>query len=216
QDGSASWTGGNPVVNFGNFMSEIKQNYNQGINDRVNNVIDFFTSEISSGEYWGNSLQSLGNDVMQGRSIMFNASPEYKLETFNNTKNMSANEWAYSAGYSSPDIAASFVSPYAMEGAFSRMSNFRIPAYTLKALRGSGGFKSLGAAAKGFSKIPKGFKHVKDFGYPHGQNVYKFKGNYYSKDIDVHNGGVWKVFENIGGRLKRIGTADANLNIFKN
>ncbi|WP_310557033.1 hypothetical protein, partial [Flavobacterium sp.] len=139
QDGSASWTGGNPVVNFGNFMSEIKQNYNQGINDRVNNVIDFFTSEINSGEYWGNSLQSLGNDVMQGRSMMFNASPEYKLETFNNTKNMSANEWAYSAGYSSPDMAASFVSPYAMEGAFSRMSNFRIPAYTIKPLRGSGG-----------------------------------------------------------------------------
>ncbi|MEM6817061.1 MAG: toxin C-terminal domain-containing protein, partial [Bacteroidota bacterium] len=78
--------------------------------------------------------------------------------------------------------------------------------------------KSLGAAARGFSKvkIPKGFKQVKDFGYQHGQKVYKYKGKYYSRDIDGHNGGVWKVFENVGGRLKRIGTADGNLNIFKN
>jgi len=69
---------------------------------------------------------------------------------------------------------------------------------------------------RGFSKIPKGFKEVKDFGYQHGQKVYRYKGKYYSRDIDGHNGGVWKVFENIGGRLKRIGTADHNLNIFKN
>jgi hypothetical protein len=46
--------------------------------------------------------------------------------------------------------------------------------------------KSLGAAEKGFSKvkIPKGFKQVKDFGYQHGQKVYKYKGKYYSRDID--------------------------------
>lgn len=29
------------------------------------------------------------------------------------------------------------------------------------------------------------------------------------------NGGVFKVFKQEGGRLKRIGTADENLNIFK-
>ena len=76
----------------------------------------------------------------------------------------------------------------------------------------------MGAGARGFSKvkIPEGFKQVKDFGYQHGQKVYSYKGKYYSRDIDGHNGGVWKVFENLGGRLKRIGTADGNLNIFKN
>lgn len=41
-------------------------------------------------------------------------------------------------------------------------------------------------------------------------------GKYYSKDIDSHNGGVWKVFEAGGGKLKRIGTADESLTIFKN
>jgi hypothetical protein len=76
--------------------------------------------------------------------------------------------------------------------------------------------KSVGAARKGFTKIPKGFKEVKDFGYQHGQKVYEYKGKYYSRDIDSHNGGAWKVFEDSGGRLKRIGTADENLNIFKN
>jgi hypothetical protein len=75
---------------------------------------------------------------------------------------------------------------------------------------------SVGAARKGFTKIPKGFKEVKDFGYQHGQKVYEYKGKYYSRDIDSHNGGAWKVFEDSGGRLKRIGTADENLNIFKN
>ena len=31
----------------------------------------------------------------------------------------------------------------------------------------------------------------------------------------IFNGGVYKVFEREGGNLKRIGTADENLNIFK-
>jgi hypothetical protein len=49
---------------------------------------------------------------------------------------------------------------------------------------------SVGAARKGFTKIPKGFKEVKDFGYQHGQKVYEYKGKYYSRDIDSHNGGA--------------------------
>ena len=80
---------------------------------------------------------------------------------------------------------------------------------------GTQGIKSLGAASKGFSKLPKGFKEVKDFGYQHGQKVYSYKGKFYSRDVDGHNSGVWKVFENSGGKLKRIGTADHNLDIFK-
>lgn len=42
---------------------------------------------------------------------------------------------------------------------------------------GTQGIKSLGAAAKGFSKIPKGFKEVKDFGYQHGQKFIIIKVN---------------------------------------
>ncbi|WP_378176376.1 DUF6443 domain-containing protein [Aquimarina sp. SS2-1] len=68
---------------------------------------------------------------------------------------------------------------------------------------------------KTVSKIPKGFQLTKKFGFQHGQKVYQYKGRYYSKDIDSHNGGVWKVFEEVNGRLKRIGTAGADLKIFK-
>ncbi len=79
------------------------------------------------------------------------------------------------------------------------------------------GAKSLGAASKGFSKhaVPDGFKEVKKIGYPHGQKVYEYMGKYYSRDIDRHSGGTWKVFQEVGGKLKRVGTADDNLIIFK-
>lgn len=52
-----------------------------------------------------------------------------------------------------------------------------------------------------------------------GGIVYTYNANgnkYYSKDVDGHNGGNWKVFEKNGNKLKRIGTADKDLNIFKN
>ena len=47
------------------------------------------------------------------------------------------------------------------------------------------------------------------------RKVYKYNNLYYSKDIDSHNGGVWKVFKNNGGILQRIGTANENLEVFK-
>ncbi|PWG78083.1 toxin C-terminal domain-containing protein [Pararcticibacter amylolyticus] len=47
------------------------------------------------------------------------------------------------------------------------------------------------------------------------QKVYKKGNKYYSRDVDSHNGGAWKVFERQGNKLKRVGTADKDLNIFK-
>ncbi|TCC97851.1 DUF6443 domain-containing protein [Pedobacter hiemivivus] len=64
-------------------------------------------------------------------------------------------------------------------------------------------------------ELPDGFKETKEFGKPHGQKVYKKGNKYYSKDADGHNGGSWKVFEKQGTKLKRVGTADKDLNIFK-
>jgi RHS repeat-associated protein len=61
-----------------------------------------------------------------------------------------------------------------------------------------------------------GMKEVKEFGLKNGQKVFKKGNKYYSYDIDSHNGGVWKVFEKAGNELKRIGTANENLVIFKN
>jgi hypothetical protein len=83
------------------------------------------------------------------------------------------------------------------------------------------GFVKGGSALNGINRVnqifktPKGFKQTTKFGYQHGQKVYKYNGKYYSRDIDAHSGGVWKVFEESGGRLKRIGTADEHLTIFK-
>jgi hypothetical protein len=54
---------------------------------------------------------------------------------------------------------------------------------------------SHGGSGGGNPEIPKGFKETKEFGYQHGQKVYKYKNKYYSKDVDGHNGGIWKVFE---------------------
>lgn len=64
-------------------------------------------------------------------------------------------------------------------------------------------------------ELPDGLKETKEFGNPHGQKVYKKGNKYYSKDADGHNGGSWKVFEKQGTKLKRVGSADNNLNIFK-
>ena len=69
-------------------------------------------------------------------------------------------------------------------------------------------------------EVPDSFKETKQFGRKHGQRVYKKGNRYYSRDIgqkngDAHNGGIWKVFKETGGELKRVGTADADLNIFK-
>lgn len=73
-----------------------------------------------------------------------------------------------------------------------------------------------GRAAIEENKLPKGFKKTNEFGKQHGQDIYKKGNKYYSKDIDGHNiTGGWKVFRKVGTRLKRIGTADKDLTIFK-
>jgi hypothetical protein len=64
-------------------------------------------------------------------------------------------------------------------------------------------------------EVPDGFKETKEFGRQHGQKVYQKGSTYISRDVDGHNGGVWKVFEKKGGRLIRVGTANANLEVFK-
>lgn len=62
--------------------------------------------------------------------------------------------------------------------------------------------------------ISKGAKLCREFGFSHSQKVYKLGNRYYSWDVDKHKGGCFKVFEKKGGKLKRVGTADSNLNIF--
>ena len=63
--------------------------------------------------------------------------------------------------------------------------------------------------------LSKGAKQCKEFGTTHGEKIFKLGNKYYSFDNTQHNGGVYKVFKREGGNLKRTGTADENLNIFK-
>lgn len=105
-----------PVINFFNRIFKIGDSFESGVNQRVSDAYDFFDHQVSSSLYWANTVNDFGNDVMNGRSLLFNASEEYKMELFNNAINMSVYDWAYAAGYSAPDMAASFVIPYAAEG----------------------------------------------------------------------------------------------------
>lgn len=59
-----------------------------------------------------------------------------------------------------------------------------------------------------------GYSRVKSFPFnSHGQAVYKKGNQYITPEVaPAHNGGTWKIFNQKG---KRIGTADAELNIFK-
>ena len=63
--------------------------------------------------------------------------------------------------------------------------------------------------------LSKGAKVCKSFGTKHGEKIFKLGNRYYSFDNTQHNGGIYKVFEREGGNLKRIGTADKDLRIFK-
>ncbi len=73
------------------------------------------------------------------------------------------------------------------------------------------------STSKDFDRMAKDqwLKETKEFGRKNGEKVYKNWSKYYSGDNTLHNWGVWKVFKRVGNYLRRIGTADKNLNIFK-
>ncbi len=81
----------------------------------------------------------------------------------------------------------------------------------LNVRRAGTAFKNTKEATVAANKL--GFTKTKNFKFnSHGQAVFKRGNRFITPDIDGHNGGVWKVFDRRGNR---IGTADKNLNIFK-
>lgn len=112
------------VLTIHNFFSQINDNFHQGLEDRVDDVIYFFGKQVNNSLYWANTLKSFMSDVQNGRSLMFNSSKEYQLELFNGISSMSVNDWAYVAGYSAPDIAVGFVAPIALESIPVRVGSF--------------------------------------------------------------------------------------------
>jgi hypothetical protein len=66
-------------------------------------------------------------------------------------------------------------------------------------------------------KVPEGFKESKEFGRSHGQKIYynKKTNMYISRDVDSHNGGIWKgakSAKDLQSKKTRLGTYDGDLN----
>ncbi|CAM3378803.1 RHS repeat-associated core domain-containing protein [Flavobacterium chungbukense] len=108
------------IINLFTNIGKAGDRFDDGVNQRITDSFDFFENKIGSSYYWGSTLQTFGNNFMDGRTI-FNASSAYQKEIYTNVTNMSVYDWAYTAGYSAPDIAASFAIPYAVEGIGSRI-----------------------------------------------------------------------------------------------
>ncbi|WP_413208499.1 toxin C-terminal domain-containing protein [Rhodospirillum sp. A1_3_36] len=65
------------------------------------------------------------------------------------------------------------------------------------------------------TEAAKNLGYERTYQYPfesHGQPVYSNGKQYISPDFNGHNGGIWKIF---GIKGNRLGTADADLNVFK-
>src|SRR5690606_38462451 len=89
------------------FFGGIKGNFEQGMRDRSTEIYNFATKDAYDANYWGSTMSSFTNDVMNGRSLLFNASDEFQYEVYSGIKSMSVNDWAYAVGYSSPDLLIS-------------------------------------------------------------------------------------------------------------
>jgi Novel toxin 21 len=74
----------------------------------------------------------------------------------------------------------------------------------------SGGRSLFSPKVSGPQCPPEYDRVVKDPPFnPHGQKVFTNGKNYITPDVDQHNGGVWKMFDQRGNRT---GTYDADLN----
>lgn len=92
------------LFNFGT----IPQSYENGLNDRALSIIYFWSNKVGDGNYWGQQLNSFGNEFMDPNSVYHDHQTHiYEgLKTFTSLNMM---EMSYAAGYSSPEIAMSFV-----------------------------------------------------------------------------------------------------------
>jgi RHS repeat-associated protein len=169
------------VIDISDFFSQINDNFHQGMNDRVIDIYNFVSKEVNSSLYWANTLNEFGTDIQNGRSLFINASHEYKEELFNNVIGMSVNEWAYTAGYSAPDIAIASVTPYAIEGAISRIGSLEVSVF-----RVYGGNSSM--FGKSYSLInPEYIPYYRNFaGLPEGNTAeFLLKGTVPLRDVNI-------------------------------
>ncbi|WP_236551541.1 hypothetical protein, partial [Tenacibaculum maritimum] len=157
------------VLKIGNYLEGIRDSFNQGILDWTKDTINFVENEASNPIYWYNKGSQTVSDIANGRSWLFNSvSEKYALETVNNVSNMSANDWAYTAGYSAPSIALSAGGGYAL--GIVRMPTFKIPKFNHR-----------------FVKIKNGFVHKKPYfrvQYSSGEGINPIGGRRYSGQMD--------------------------------
>lgn len=109
------------VVDAVIFTEGITSNFRQGVYDRVDDMVYFFQEQALSSDYWRNTLTPYLMPIPR----LMPGEYDQIIENISNIPNMSANEWAYAAGYSSPDIAIGVVSPYALESMATRLGSLR-------------------------------------------------------------------------------------------
>lgn len=105
--------------------------------------------------------------------------------------------------------------------AFSNFTNAFPKVLNSIANTGSNGELTEGTGQTGFKTTKEATEAAKELGYEkiketsHGQAVYKKGNRYITRDVDSHNGGVWKMadsIKNLGNKKTRMGTYDVDLN----
>ncbi|UOY08639.1 hypothetical protein L0P88_08810 [Muricauda sp. SCSIO 64092] len=97
------------VLDIANFFGGLNENFNQGIQNRIEDTANFIQNDLTSADYWGPTIYNSGIDFANANIAASQAGMDVfsfsTLSTINTVSNMSANELAYAAGYNSPEIA---------------------------------------------------------------------------------------------------------------
>ncbi|TYP76858.1 RHS repeat-associated core domain-containing protein [Aquimarina intermedia] len=101
------------VLGIANYVGGLKDSFKSGFNNRVIDIVDFVQNDLFRSDYYKKSLYTGFNNLLQ-RKTLLSPSDEYLNEIYDNISNMSANDFAYAAGYSTPDLALTYGGGYAL------------------------------------------------------------------------------------------------------
>ncbi|WP_029272451.1 RHS repeat-associated core domain-containing protein [Flavobacterium sp. KJJ] len=163
------------------FFPKVNNAFESGLNDRVIEVSNFVDYQAGDPVYWYNTMSSFKSDILNGRSLFFNASKDYQREIYNNITNMSIYDWSYAAGYSAPDIAVSLAAPYLAESIATRIGGIEVNVFRVY----GGGSSEFG---KSYSLInPKYIPNYRNLaGLPNvNTGEYLLKGTIQLRDINI-------------------------------
>ncbi|MFT6637658.1 MAG: RHS repeat-associated protein [Flavobacterium sp.] len=129
----------------------IPNSYNQGVNDRISSIGNFWLNEVSSSDYWGSKLNSFGSDFMNPNSIYHNPG-EHMINGLSSLSSMNAMELSYTAGYSTPELAIALmpVPKFSVNISINNSLRKRVLSFDLKPRITNPYFDSKGLATRGY------------------------------------------------------------------